>query len=52
MSGMLIKNTLRDIRRTKSRFISIVLIIMLGVGFLVGIYSTAPHNVCLRRRIL
>ena len=42
MSGMLIKNTLRDISRTKSRFISIVLIIMLGVGFLVGIYSTAP----------
>lgn len=42
MSKMLIKNILRDIRRTKARFISIMLIIMLGVGFLVGINSTAP----------
>lgn len=42
MSKMLVKNTLRDISRTKSRFISIMLIIMLGVGFLVGINSTAP----------
>ncbi len=42
MSGMLMKNTLRDISRTKARFISIALIIMLGVGFLVGIHSTAP----------
>ncbi len=42
MSKMLVKNTLRDVSRTKARFISIMLIIMLGVGFLVGINSTAP----------
>ncbi|MGN0453156.1 MAG: FtsX-like permease family protein [Ruminococcus sp.] len=42
MSPMLIKNIVRDISRTKARFISIMLIIMLGVGFLVGIHSTAP----------
>lgn len=42
MSKMLKKNTLRDIGRTKARFISIMLIIMLGVGFLVGNNSTAP----------
>lgn len=42
MAKMLRKNTLRDVYRTKARFISIMLIIMLGVGFLVGINSTAP----------
>ena len=42
MSKMLVKNILRDINKTKARFISIMLIIMLGVGFLVGISSTAP----------
>ncbi len=42
MSSILMKNMLRDIRKTKARFISIMLIIMLGVGFLVGINSTAP----------
>lgn len=42
MSRMLFKNTIRDIGRTKARFVSIMLIIMLGVGFLVGIHSTAP----------
>lgn len=42
MSKMLIKNTLRDIKNTKARFISIALIVMLGVGFLVGLNSTAP----------
>ncbi len=42
MSKMLLRNTLRDISKTKARFISIMLIIMLGVGFLVGINSTAP----------
>ncbi|MBQ4568583.1 MAG: ABC transporter permease [Ruminococcus sp.] len=42
MSKMLFKNMLRDIGRTKARFISIMLIIMLGVGFLVGVNSTAP----------
>ncbi len=42
MSKTFLKNTLRDIGRTKARFISIMLIIMLGVGFFVGVNSTAP----------
>ncbi|MBE6734542.1 MAG: FtsX-like permease family protein [Ruminococcaceae bacterium] len=42
MSKMLFKNILRDINKTKARFVSIMLIILLGVGFLVGISSTAP----------
>lgn len=42
MNRMLVKNTMRDIRKTKARFISIMLIIMLSVGFLVGINSVAP----------
>ena len=42
MSKMLVKNFFRDIKKTRARFISIMLIIMLGVGFLVGINSTAP----------
>ena len=42
MSKMILKNTLRDVKKTKARFISIALIVMLGVGFLVGLNSTAP----------
>lgn len=42
MSNIIWKNSMRDVSRTKARFISIMLIIMLGVGFLVGINSTAP----------
>lgn len=42
MPKMLVKNFFRDISKTSARFISIMLIIMLGVGFLVGINSTAP----------
>lgn len=42
MNRMLVKNTLRDIRKTKARFIAIMLIIMLSVGFLVGINSVSP----------
>lgn len=42
MNKMLMKNTMRDIRKTKARFISIMLIIMLSVGFLVGINSVSP----------
>ncbi len=42
MNKKLLKNTMRDIGRTKARFISIMLIIMLSVGFLVGINSVAP----------
>ena len=38
----LIKDTAREIWRTKSRFVSIFAIVMLGVGFFAGIKSTSP----------
>ena len=42
MSKALLKNTLREIKNTKARFISIMMIIALGVGFFVGVKATAP----------
>ncbi|PWL70583.1 MAG: ABC transporter permease [Clostridiales bacterium] len=38
----LVKDTAREIWRTKSRFISIFAIILLGVGFFAGLKSTCP----------
>lgn len=40
--GMLTRNLLREIRHTRARFISIVLISMLGVAFFAGIRATCP----------
>lgn len=42
MTKALLKNTFRDIKNTKARFISIMAIIALGVGFFAGIKSTSP----------
>lgn len=42
MSKMLFKSTLRDIKSTKARFFSILLIILIGVGFFTGIKSSKP----------
>lgn len=42
MTGSLIKNTFREIIHTKARFISIMAIIALGVGFFAGIKATSP----------
>ena len=42
MKKALLKNTLREIRNTKARFISILMIIALGVGFFVGVKSASP----------
>ncbi len=42
MTRSLIKNTFRDIRNSKARFISIMAIIALGVGFFTGIKATTP----------
>ncbi len=38
----LIKDTAREVWRTKSRFVSIFAIVMLGVGFFAGLKSTCP----------
>ncbi len=42
MTKALIKNTFREIRNSKARFISIMAIIALGVGFFSGIKATVP----------
>ena len=38
----LTKNMLRDIRKSKGRFIAIILIIMLGVLIFVGVKAAGP----------
>lgn len=42
MTNSLWKNIIRDIKNSKARFISIMLIIALGVGFFTGIKATSP----------
>lgn len=42
MKSALFKDTFREIRRTKGRFISIFIIVALGVGFFAGIKATCP----------
>ncbi|MBQ2152523.1 MAG: hypothetical protein II440_03670, partial [Clostridia bacterium] len=42
MTAALRKNVLKDISKTKARFISIMLIVALGVGFFTGVKATAP----------
>ena len=42
MRKSLLKNTFREIKNTKARFISIMAIIALGVGFFAGLKATVP----------
>ena len=42
MTRALRKNTLREIRNTKARFLSILAIIGLGVGFFAGVKAASP----------
>ena len=42
MTKALLRNTFREIQYTKARFISIMAIIALGVGFFAGIKATSP----------
>ena len=42
MGGALWKDTLREIRHSINRFISILIIIALGVGFFVGVKCASP----------
>ena len=42
MKTALLKNTFREIKNTGARFISIMMIVALGVGFFVGVKSTSP----------
>lgn len=50
MSKSLLKNTYREILNTKARFISILLIVALGVGFFVGVKCTNPSMVDMANR--
>lgn len=45
MKRALVKNTLREIWNTKARFISIMLIVAIGVGFFVGVKSASPSMI-------
>ncbi len=45
MTKALIKNTFREIKNSKARFISILAIIALGVGFFAGIKATSPSMI-------
>lgn len=45
MTKSLRKNTIREITQTKARFLSILAIIGLGVGFFVGVKATSPAMV-------
>ncbi len=45
MTKTLFKNTLREIRNTRARFLSILAIIALGVGFFAGIKATSPSMI-------
>ena len=42
MNKALLKDTWRTMERTKSRFISLVAIVALGISFFAGIHATAP----------
>ena len=42
MTKSLLKNTFREIANSKARFVAIMAIITLGVGFFAGIKATAP----------
>lgn len=42
MNKVLLKDTLRTVGRTNSRFISIMLIVALGISFFAGMHATAP----------
>lgn len=42
MTYMLYKNTFKKIRRSLGRYLSMFLIVLLGVGFMAGIQSSAP----------
>lgn len=42
MKKSLLKDSLREIKNTYKRFISLILIVLLGVGFFAGIRATSP----------
>ena len=42
MKKTLIKDSIREIKNTFKRFLSILLIVFLGVGFFAGVKATSP----------
>ena len=47
MKKALFKETLRSVKRSKARYISIIAIVALGISFFGGIKATAPDMNCL-----
>jgi len=43
MRNALTKNILREITRSKSRFLSILIIVAIGVAFFAGVRATSPE---------
>ncbi len=43
--GLLFKNTLKKIRKSFGRYLSLFIIVMIGVGFFAGIQTTAPDMI-------
>ena len=42
MKNVLLKNSLKQIKNTRRRFLSILIMALLGVGFFSGLYATGP----------
>lgn len=42
MKSVLLKNSLKQIKNTRRRFLSILVMALLGVGFFAGLYATGP----------
>ena len=42
LRNVLLKNSIKQIGNTKRRFISILIMALLGVGFFAGLYATGP----------
>ena len=42
MKNVIVKDTVKEIKNTFKRFLSILLVVLLGVGFFAGIKATSP----------
>ena len=42
MKNVIVKDTMQEIKNTFKRFLSILLVVLLGVGFFAGIKATSP----------
>ena len=52
MNSSLLKDTWRTIERTRSRFLSLVAIVALGISFFAGMNATAPDMLDTAKNII